>query len=81
MKKLKKPAWGGSGTGFAWWLVILLFVAVFLAVQLAEGAVIAAVAFISCRIRVTETRIRSSKLPDAFDGYRIVPVCGGAATA
>lgn len=41
-------------------------------IAVAIAAVIAAVAFISCRIRVTETRIRSSKLPDAFDGYRIV---------
>ena len=47
MKKLKNPAWGGRGNGFAWWLVILLFVAVFLAVQLAEGAVIAAVALLT----------------------------------
>lgn len=47
MKKLKKPDWGGRGNGFAWWLVILLFVAVFLAVQLAEGAVIAAVALLT----------------------------------
>ena len=47
MKKPKKPDWGGRGNGFAWWLVILLFVAVFLAVQLAEGAVIAAVALLT----------------------------------
>lgn len=43
MKQLKKPAWGGRGKGYSWYLTILFFLALFLAAQLAESVVIVGV--------------------------------------